>query len=523
MNKTLRISFSLNNTYKVNGILYSLKQLPILKNILPQNLYGVKGLKLLANVLWAFWEIISAFLGKFIYFIIMLWGAGALLGEQQDSRAYLNILLFLSVIGALINTYIFNPTQARYYAIILMRMDAREYTLVNYAYAMLRTIIGFMPFSILFGLHSGVPLWICLLIPFSIAGLKIMVVALSLWDYERNGRTYNENKLGGYIWLCAGLLLCCAYVLPAIGLALPEPVSSGLLLICIPLGGLGIKKILSFKYYREVNQQQLFRLFSQMDTTAAQEAKAQSKKAISAGADIVSHRRGFEYLNELFIKRHRKILWSSVKKIMAVCLFLIAGVLLLFYFAPQIKPGVNEILGNSLPYFVFIMYAINRGTGFTQALFMNCDSSLLTYSFFKRPDMVLKLFKIRLREIIKINLAPALIIGAGLDLILFASGGSGVIDYFVMFISIICMSVFFSVHYLTLYYLLQPYNAGTEIKSVTYKLMMSATYLICFFLMQLKIPALIFGGACIVFCVLYVILACALLYKLAPRTFKLRM
>ena len=189
MNKTLRISFSLNNTYKVNGILYSLKQLPILKNILPQSLYGVKGLKLLANVLWAFWEIISAFLGKFIYFIIMLWGAGALLGEQQDSRAYLNILLFLSVIGALINTYIFNPTQARYYAIILMRMDAREYTLVNYAYAMLRTIIGFMPFSILFGLHSGVPLWICLLIPFSIAGLKIMVVALSLWDYERNGRT----------------------------------------------------------------------------------------------------------------------------------------------------------------------------------------------------------------------------------------------------------------------------------------------------------------------------------------------
>ena len=65
MNKTLRISFSLNNTYKVNGILYSLKQLPILKNILPQSLYGVKGLKLLANVLWAFWEIISAFLGCF--------------------------------------------------------------------------------------------------------------------------------------------------------------------------------------------------------------------------------------------------------------------------------------------------------------------------------------------------------------------------------------------------------------------------------------------------------------------------
>lgn len=70
---------------------------------------------------------------------------------------------------------------------ILMRMDAREYTLINYAYALLRLIIGFMPFSIIFGLNYGVPLWLCLIIPFSIAGMKMTAAALSLWDYERSG------------------------------------------------------------------------------------------------------------------------------------------------------------------------------------------------------------------------------------------------------------------------------------------------------------------------------------------------
>lgn len=59
------------------------------------------------------------------------------------------------------------------------------------------------------------------------------------------------------------------------------------------------------------------------------------------------------------------------------------------------------------------MYAINRGTGFTKALFMNCDHSLLTYSFYKQPKFILKLFQIRLREIIKVNLLPALVIGRG--------------------------------------------------------------------------------------------------------------
>ena len=64
MNRTLRQSFSLKNTYRVNAILYSLKQIPLLKRILPGTLYRVKGLKIFASVLAAIWEIISIFLGK---------------------------------------------------------------------------------------------------------------------------------------------------------------------------------------------------------------------------------------------------------------------------------------------------------------------------------------------------------------------------------------------------------------------------------------------------------------------------
>ena len=51
MLKTLRISFALKNTYRVNGILHSLKQIPLLKRVLPDRLYQVRGLKIFANVL----------------------------------------------------------------------------------------------------------------------------------------------------------------------------------------------------------------------------------------------------------------------------------------------------------------------------------------------------------------------------------------------------------------------------------------------------------------------------------------
>ena len=169
------------------------------------------------------------------------------------------------------------------------------------------------------------------------------------------------------------------------------------------------------------------------------------------------------------------------------------------------------------------MYAINRGTGFTNALFMNCDHSLLTYSFYKRPGFVLKLFQIRLREIIKVNLLPAAVIGGGLSMLLFASGGTdNPWNYAALIVSILCMSMFFSVHYLTIYYLLQPYNAGTEMKSGTYQIVLSVTYVVCFLFMRLRMSTLLFGALTIVFCVAYSVAACVLVYFLAPKTFRLR-
>lgn len=521
MNKTLKISFALKNTYRVNSILYSLKQIPLVKKLLPESLYQVRALKVFANVLTVLWEIVSVFLGKFLYLLIMVSGAGMLYKNLPADQVFRHILLFLTLIGGFANTNLFNPSKDKYYAIILMRMNAREYTLVNYTYAILKVVIGFLPFTIWLGGKSGLPLWLCLLLPFSIAGCKLLIAAFSLWDYERRGIAYNENRLGKYL-LYYALDLGLAYGLPAIGFALPAIVSDIFMLALIPVGVLSIRKIYSFREYREINQELLAYTPIQMNN-AVQMTKAATEKKISTDTTITSSRKGFEYLNELFIKRHRKILWSSTKKIAAVCAVLVCGATLFLYLNPEGRPGANELVMTFLPYFVFIMYAINRGTGFTQALFMNCDHSLLTYSFYKQPKLVLKLFQIRLREIMKINAVPALIIGCGLALILYVSGGTDEpLNYVILIVAVLSMSLFFSVHYLTIYYLFQPYNAGTELKSGTYRIITSVTYLCCFYLMRLRMPTLVFGVMTIAFCVVYSIVASILVYKLAPKTFRLR-
>ena len=443
-------------------------------------------------------------------------------GYSNKSELFLHMLLFLTVIGAFLNTNLFNPTKEKYYAVFLMRMDAKQYVLINYGYAILKVIIGFLPFMILMRPLLNVPLWLSIVLPFSIAGLKLFVAASSLWDYEKRGFAYNENKLGKFLWAFVALMIILSGGLPAVGIAIPQIASTILFISFIPMGIKGAVKVIRFNEYKAVFQD----LFSQTQPFADRKTQAvrkQSEKHISSDTSITSSRKGFEYLNELFIKRHKDILWGASKMITYVCIVLTFGAVIASYLFPEIKETTNHLILNWLPYFVFIMYLINRGTGFTQALFVNCDHSLLTYPFYKQPGMILKLFAIRLREIMKINALPALVIGVGLALLLFVTGGTdNPLNYAVIIVSILCMSAFFSVHYLTIYYLMQPYNAATEIKNGMYQVVKIATYFVCYYMIKVRMPTIVFGTLTIVFCILYCIIACILVYRLAPKTFRLR-
>lgn len=522
MLNTLRLSFSLKNTYRVNAILHSLKQIPLLKHLLSNTLYQVRGLKIFANVLAVIWELITIFLFKFLYFFVMVCGLELIRPDLQSKETFLHILLLLTLIGSFMNTNLFDAKRDKYYAMILLRMNARSYTLVNYGYYLLKVVVGFLPWVLLFGLGRGVPLWLCLLIPFAVAGSKLAVDSYSLWDYEQTGHVRNDSKLKKWPWLLTAVLLALAYLPLLAGAVLPLKVSAALWVLCIPAGLLGLRRVVTFRYYREINQELLAGLFTQIDT-AKKAVKTANEKVISADLTITSQKNGFEFLNELFIKRHRKILWRSTLRIAVICAILCCGVLLLMALEPGVKTDINEMVMTWLPYFAFILYLINRGTGFTSALFMNCDHSLLTYSFYKQPKFVLKLFQIRLREIMKINAVPALVIGVGLAVILFVSGGTeNPLNYVVLVVSVLFMSMFFSIHYLTVYYLLQPYTAGTEMKSGTYRIVMILTYVVCYAMMNLRLPILVFGVACILFFVLYSVVASILVYKYAPQTFRLR-
>lgn len=529
MVKTFRQAFKVRCTYRANSILYALKQVPLLKKLIPQEAYSVPVLKVLAVIAFAVWEIGVTFVTKAFYVGLIITLPACAIADMYDfgiapQQIFLHMFLLLTIAGGVINNKLLNGTKLAYYTVSMLRMDARRFTLSDFAYQQFRFLIGFLPFTLLFGRLAEVPLWLCILLPFAVVGSKLIGAALALQSEKRFGIVPDEGKMSILVTVIALLLLCAAFIAPLLGFVIPQAVSTGILLAMIPIGLLCIRTITGFSSYdyKTVTNRLQLNAMNQMNN-AKKNAKRIAEKNISADPNVTSNRSGFEFLNELFVKRHSKILWSTTEKIAIVLAAVLAGILIVVLRFPDARPGINTFLMTKLPGLWLLLYALNRGMSFTQACYMNCDHALLTYPFCKKPGSILRLFRIRLREISKINAVPAAILGCGAALLLALSGGTdNPLNYAVLIVAPLAVSMFFSIHYLMLYYLFQPYTVGSEMRGGPYSLISGGTYFVCYMLMQMQLPTLMFGLVCILFCVCYCLIAYALVYKFAPKTFKIR-
>lgn len=525
MLKTLNISFRLKSTYRANSIIYAIRQLPILKKYLSDRLYKNKKIKLFAYCLGILWEIISIFLGKSIYLAVMILAVLPFYPTAAKDT-FVHLLTFLTLCGGVLNTYMLNPTKDKYYAIILMKMDARAFALTNYDYQLGKLLIGFFPLLVLFGSFYQVPLWTSLLFPFFILSFKLIFLAYSLYTFKKTQHAANENLPAPIVWGFVAICLLLGYGLPALGITINLTALDYVQVLTILIGLYCFIQIHRFQDYPRMYRQILTEknVYMQENNSGTKAIQANTLKQIELDTNDTSQRFGFAYFHELFVKRHRKILTGAVKKQTVVIIFILLVLMIGVLVNDVFKSVINRFLMAGLPYFVFIMYSLNRSASATQAMFMNCDHSMLTYRIYRTPKVILGIFKQRLKTLVMINLWPAMIIALGLPILLYLSGGTPTPwHYIILPVSIIAMSIFFSTHYLVMYYLLQPYNVHTEIKSSTYSVIQFLTYLVCWGMIQIQLPTFYFGLTTIIFCLAYTLLALLLVYRYAPKTFKLRL
>lgn len=524
MLNTFKIAYRLRAAYRVNSFIYSLRTIPLIGRLIPYNFYGDKALKIIGILITVLLELFTTFVFKLVYVFAAIYVPAVSFGYNSEAQSFLHILIFMTLAGGIANRPLFEMSKDKYYGISLMRMDAREYLLSFFCYYCLRAFIGMAASLLLFTFMLGLnPLY-------ALGGAAFVVFCKSLvagLELMYKCRKIGQSPKTDMSLLVLGILpMAAAYGLPFLGVCIGEAVFIVLLLLaglgCIPAIGFLTRSKAYRPIFKSLNAAAQLVLNPKGAAALAQEKRMKQQLDVSAGRQLTGLK-GYRYFHRLFMDRHRKMMSRMAKRIALVIGAAVAIIAVVITIVPDIGESINRMTLTYLPYFVIVMYAINRGQSVSQAMFMNCDHSMLSYRFYRRPGDILGLFSLRLRSVVAINLWPALVLGLGLPILLFISGGTdNPLNYLVLFATIVSLSVFFSVHHLVIYYLLQPYNAQVEIKSKSYNLVSGLTYLVSYMFINVKLPTVQFGSWAIIFTVLYLIISLMLAYRLAPKTFKIR-
>lgn len=528
-------SFKVSFTQNANLLIYFLKRAPLVGKKAPEKLYKQMLVKIIMGIICGIWILLSELFKKFLYFGIMLLLPAYLIANKEARilPEFLHIFFFLSfVLSPLTKGAIFEINDmSAFHMITLMRADARKYYLGEILYRMLKDFIYFLPPITIIGLIIGYSPLNAIVLILELMAFRLMASALDLYTYEKTGTILAQKLFFVIPLLLMGF--AAAYALPLLGITIDFRFLLFNIFVIFPilaLGALSFLYLWKYKGYAPIAKLML-NILDLVDVEISEadinfqlvklDENKMNKKDLNT--EIFDKKQGYEYLNSLFFLRHRRILVLPIKTKSAIIgvVFIIGMFLVLFF--PSTSEVIVQIIEKSAPALVFIMYTLSTGDTICKAMFYNCDSSLLRYSYYREDKVILANFTSRLKTTIILNIVPAIILSLAITFVVIASGASStLISLIHLFLCILCLSCFFSIHHLFMYYVLQPYTAELTVKGSLFNFINVVVYLISYFSIRIKTSSYNFTLGVLVITILYMAVALILIYKLAPRTFKLK-
>ncbi len=521
MIKTIIMSLNIEKTYAINSFLYNLKRLPIFKDLLTDDVYQSQKIKSIFKFLSNFYYIIKIIIYRLFYFALIYFLAHYL--GSNLSKSFIHIYFTFTILGLFINNKLLNTSIQKYLSIILLKIDAKNYMKSSLFFDLIRSLIlntiSFLIFKPLLHISFKICIFLILLSFLS----RIIGEALNLLYYHK----YNYIWLNNYpLYFSLLSIFVILTILPYFKIYFSNTLiilTCLLFIILVPFCLLYLLKVDDYKLiYKKLNTQNVIMNTEEAKSYSRQQMVEVKRKDIVINPRKLKNKKGYELFNTIFFERNKEILLRSTKRYSLIAFLIYLFIIILIINNKHIYNIAHSFLLNNLGWFIIIMYFINRGSIITQAMFFNCDHAMLTYNFYKEPKVILNLFKKRTISVVKANLLPAILIGIGNIIILYLTKEYNVTMYLMMFLFIISLSIFFSIHYLVIYYLLQPYDKTMKMKKASYSIVSLLTYLICYFLAtSVSLNIYFYSLLGIIFSLLYIIIALILVYLFSPKTFKL--
>jgi len=528
---------NINATMNANRVIFYFKRIPLIGSLMSDRIYGDLDLKMMVTIAVTILNGIRKLFNKALYVGLMIVLPLLYFYEYKIDaiplEAFINLFFFLSFIGGTLQiSALLETSRNRYICIKLMKFGARDFVIPTMLARHISNLIYFLPIVLIPYILLGGSAWQGILMLIMLTAVRFTYEACQLFIYEKTGILLIKKYIVQWVLILSSVVaaylpIYFAIIWPVQNLLFSLPMIAAIS-ICFVFG---IIYIFKFKNFRKVIYSCIKLDDIMLDfNKAIGEARFNGvrMKEDDFSAEILESgkfesKKGYDYLNAIFFLRHRKLLEKPIK----IRLCIIGVVFIILSIIGIIFPGLDKELAEGilgvLPAFVFIMYFASIGDQVCKAMFYNCDISLLRYGFYRDKAVILKNFKVRLLKLTGLNLVLGVAISiAFLSFLVIAGVNFKLLDLILFVASILCLSIFFSVHHLFLYYVFQPYTTELGMKNPFFNIINGVVYMICFGCLQIRNVPGFFTLALIGATAAYISLGLILVYKLAPSRFRVK-
>lgn len=551
---------------RINKFIYTIKRLPLVGKCISEELYAMISAKRKLAVLAAIYSVLGDILNKLCYFagaiVIGVTIINFVTVDENVAFGELGVevywlFFFMNfLLGSFVNSKICACDEKDYLLVGLLRIDARKYFLLKVFKSQITQIIYYTAFMLAAQHFFGGSVKTTLFYMTGFAAFRFIGEAFRLYLNDRFGMPFTDrNKIlyhlyNAYVFVMVcvayGTIFCLVFmkyalevkniVFPDICVVAANPV---FLVISVILAAVSIRYIVNYKDY-PLAAKRLAGFNAVMQKKVEAESVSKVNKNIEAddlteketGKRIFEEKQGYEYLNAIFFERHKRIFSKPrrIKTVISFALMAASIVAILIFKAGSTAKEFNgfaddlwKTMDKIMTILVFVMYCITSGRRITKALFYNCDHSLLKYGYYRKPEAILKNFRIRLRFMLKNELPMVFVLCVGFIIDTFLLGK---IDQWVKLLSIIgcivLLSIFYSVMYLCMYYIFQPYTEGGKETGVGYSICKGVIYIASYSCLQIDTIPQYFVSIVLAVTVTGLIAGYALAYLMAPKHFVLK-
>lgn len=563
---TLYYKMQLAFAQKANRLIFTIRKIKFLGNHISEEWYVRSDIKKVFGVLGMIFAFLGDVLGKLCYFGLIILLPNFMMLEtflDVSRKTFGGMLLwtffFLNcMMGSFVNSHITKNggvDENEYLLLNLMRFNPKEHYLTGILWEYGKQ-----------SLYYGVLFWIIIVGIFQSSGLSVLWLmgmyvcfrfvgeAVRLKLNDQFGIPFQEkNKIvGGMVFLYNTTMFLAAYgvyplffVLGGEKKEIVLPFSGNLFIPVLLLGLAVVAMVFSIKYLWGYSDYVLVarRLCNLQEFSEKQEAATSAKKASYALHDgevnekelqsrMYQNKKGYDYLNAIFFRRHKRLVRNAVKiktGITGGVFGITASVLLVSQFIMPTKEfmkmsnSVWGVIGHFIPIMVFIMYCASSGQNLTRAMFFNCDISLLKYGYYRTSDAILQGFWIRLKYMVRAELPTVCAFTAGIVVnTLLLHQQRHWLQMLSIVLCVCILTVFYSMVFLCMYYIFQPFTEGGAETGVGYKVCAAGIYWISWMCLQIHTVPAYFTVVVLAVTVVVLLAGFVLAWRLAPRTFHLK-